>query len=120
MKKLFVLLLALATVAGMSAQEKKKAVEKTGFSFGAFPIIAFDQDKGLQLGALANIYDFGKSGWYPNPRQQMYLEASWFTKGSQLYVLSYDNRFLIPGVRFSFAASFSNEKALDFFGFNGY
>ena len=120
MKKLFVLLLALATVAGVSAQEKKKAVEKTGFSFGAFPIIAFDQDKGLQLGALANIYDFGKSGWYPNPRQQMYLEASWFTKGSQLYVLSYDNRFLIPGVRFSFAASFSNEKALDFFGFNGY
>ena len=119
MKRLFVLLFALLIAVGGQAQGKK-AVEKTGFSLGAFPIVAFDQDKGFQLGALANIYDFGKGGWYPNPRQQMYLEASWFTKGSQLYTLSYDNRFLIPGVRFSFAASFSNEKALDFFGFNGY
>ena len=118
MKKVFLLAaLVLATVA--HAQEKKE-IEKTGFSFGGLPIVAFDQDKGLQLGALANIYDFGQGGWYPNPRQQMYLEASWFTKGSQLYVLSYDNRFLIPGVRFSFAAQFTNEKALDFYGFNGY
>ena len=119
MKKTLLLFLALVLVTAAHAQEKKE-VEKTGFSFGALPIVAFDQDKGFQLGALANIYDFGKSGWYPNPRQQMYLEASWFTKGSQLYVLSYDNRFLIPGVRFSFAAQFTNEKALDFYGFNGY
>ena len=119
MKRLSLMLFALLLAVAAPAQNKK-AVEKTGFSFGAFPIVAFDQDKGFQLGALANIYDFGKGGWYPNPRQQMYLEASWFTKGSQLYTLSYDNRFLIPGVRFSFAASFSNEKALDFYGFNGY
>jgi len=119
MKRLITLLALLALTLGASAQGKKE-VEKTGFSLGAFPIVAFDQDKGFQLGALANIYDFGKGGWYPNPRQQLYLEGSWFTKGSQLYVLSYDNRFLIPGVRFSFAASFSNEKALDFYGYNGY
>ena len=118
MKKTLLLFVLLALAVQANAQ--KKEVEKTGFSFGGFPIVAFDQDKGFQLGALANIYDFGKGGWYPNPRQQMYLEASWFTKGSQLYVLSYDNRFLIPGVRFSFAAQFSNEKALDFYGFNGY
>ena len=119
MKKIFILLSALVLMTGAAAQEKTE-VEKTGFSFGGFPIVAFDQDKGLQLGALANVYDFGKGGWYPNPRQQLYVEASWFTKGSQLYVLSYDNRFLIPRVRFSFAAQFSNEKALDFYGFNGY
>lgn len=81
MKRIFLMLLALLLVVAAPAQNKK-AVEKTGFSFGAFPIVAFDQDKGFQLGALANIYDFGKSGWYPNPRQQMYLEASWFTKGN--------------------------------------
>ena len=98
----------------------EREIVKKGFSFGGFPILAFDQDKGFQLGALANLYDFGKEGWYPNPRQQLYVEASWFTKGSQLYVLSYDNRFLIPGVRFSFTAQFSNEKAFDFYGFGGY
>ena len=119
MKKICILLAALALINAAAAQEKKE-VEKTGFSFGGFPIVAFGQDKGLQLGALANIYDFGKGGWYPNPRQQLYVEASWFTKGSQLYTLSYDNRFLIPRIRFSFAAQFINEKALDFYGFNGY
>ena len=110
---------ALLATLNVAAQEKA-AQEKTGFSFGGFPIVAFDQDKGLQLGALANIYDFGKGGWYPNPRQQLYLEGSWFTKGSQLYVISYDNRFLIPGIRFSFTAQYSDEKAFDFYGFNGY
>jgi len=120
MKKFLTGLVLLMTTLNLFGQDKNEHKEKTGFSFGAFPIVAYDSDKGLQLGALANIYDFGKSGWYPNPRQQVYMEASWFTKGSQLYVLSYDNRFLIPGIRFSFAAQFSNEKAFDFYGFNGY
>lgn len=121
MKKILTLLCALAFVAGAAAQDKNQGeIEKKGFSFGGFPIVAFDQDKGFQLGALGNIYDFGKEGWYPNPRQQLYVEASWYTKGSQLYTLSYDNRFLIPGIRFSFAAQFSWDKALDFYGFNGY
>lgn len=125
MKRILTILTAIAvatlSLPRLQAQEKgDKEIVKSGFSFGGFPIVAFDQDKGFQFGALANIYDFGKSGWYPNPRQQMYMEASWFTKGSQLYVLSYDNRFLIPGVRFTFAAQFSNEKAFDFYGFNGY
>lgn len=121
MKHFAAALILLTAVFSAAAQVKDKSeVEKKGFSFGAFPIVAFDQDKGFQLGALANLYDFGKSGWYPNPRQQAYIEASWFTKGSQLYMLSYDNRFLIPGVRFSFAAQFTNEKAMDFYGFGGY
>lgn len=121
MKHITTLLVLLALALPAAGQDNEtKEIAKTGFSFGGFPIVAFDQDKGFQLGALANVYDFGKGNWYPNPRQQLYVEASWFTKGSQLYVLSYDNRFLIPGVRFSFAAQFSNEKALDFFGFNGY
>ena len=119
MKRLLTGLVLLMMALNVAGQEKKEQ-EKTGFSFGGFPIVAYDADKGFQFGALANIYDFGKEGWYPNPRQQMYVEASWFTKGSQLYTLSYDNRFLIPGVRFSFAAQFTNDKALDFYGFNGY
>lgn len=121
MKHIVTVLVFLVLAFGAAAQEKTdKDIEKKGFSFGGFPIVAFDQDKGFQYGALANVYDFGKGGWYPNPRQQLYVEASAFTKGSQLYVLNYDNRFLIPGVRFSFAAQFSRDKALDFYGFNGY
>ena len=99
---------------------KKKEIVKTGYNFGPLPAVAFDADKGFQLGALLNIYDFGDGTMYPNTRQHWYFEASFFTKGSQLFVVSYDNRFLIPGVRWSSALTITNDKAMDFYGFNGY
>ena len=98
----------------------KREIIKRGYNFGPLPAVAFDADKGFQLGALLNIYDFGDGSTYPNTRQQWYFEASFFTKGSQLFVVSYDNRFLIPGVRWSSALTITNEKAMDFYGFNGY
>ena len=100
--------------------ESKKEIVKTGYNFGPLPAVAFDADKGFQLGALLNIYDFGDGSTYPNTRQQWYFEASFFTKGSQLFVISYDNRFTIPGVRWSSTFTLTNDKAMDFYGFNGY
>ena len=118
--------IALLTLHNLVAQEndsttsERKEIIKTGYNFGPLPAVAFDADKGFQLGALLNIYDFGDGENYPNTRQQWYFEASFFTKGSQLYVISYDNRFLIPGIRFSTALTVTNDKAMDFYGFNGY
>ena len=43
------------TVADTSSIKKKEIV-KTGFNFGPLPAVAFDADKGLQLGALLNIF----------------------------------------------------------------
>ena len=103
-----------------SMQQPKKEITKTGYNFGPLPAVAFDADKGFQLGALLNIYDFGDGSTYPNTRQQWYFEASFFTKGSQLFVVSYDSKFLIPGIRFSTALAVTNDKAMDFYGFNGY
>lgn len=121
MKKIAAALILFSSVFCAAAQENDRSeVEKSGFSFGAFPILNYERESGVQLGAFANVYDFGKKGAYPNPRQQIYAEASWFTRGSQRYVLSYDNRFLIPGIRFTFTARYSDEKALDFYGFGGY
>lgn len=130
-KHIFILLAILLVSTGMSARNKKKEnadstkvnkkeIVKKGFNFGPLPAIAFDADKGFQYGALLNIYDFGDGSNYPNPRQKIYLEASFFTKGSQLFVISYDNKFLIPGVRWSTTATLTNDKAMDFYGFNGY
>lgn len=119
MKRLILLSVMLLSVIVTSAQEKKE-ITKTGYNFGPLPAVAYDADKGFQLGALLNIYDFGDGSTYPNTRQQWYFEASFFTKGSQLFVVSYDNRFLIPGVRWSSALTITNDKAMDFYGFNGY
>ena len=101
-------------------QTSKKEIIKKGYNFGPLPAVAFDADKGFQLGALLNIYDFGDGSTYPNTRQQWYFEASFFTKGSQLYTISYDNKFSIPGIRFSSTLTATNDKAMDFYGFNGY
>lgn len=99
---------------------EKGEIIKTGYNYGPLPAVAFDADKGFQLGALLNIFDFGDGSTYPNPRQKWYFEASFFTKGSQLFVVSYDNKFSIPGVRFSSTITLTNDKAMDFYGFNGY
>ena len=101
-------------------ETKKKEIVKKGFNLGPLPVVAFDADKGFQAGALLNIFDFGDGSEYPNTRQKLYLEASFFTKGSQLFVINYDNKFLIPGVRWSSTATLANDKAMDFYGFNGY
>ena len=118
MKRFLTALAALLAVLSAAGQEKTMP-EQSGFSFAGFPMLGYDADNGLRLGLATNVYDFGKSG-YPNPRQQVFAEASWSLKGSQAYVLGYDNRFLIPGIRFTFAAQYADDKAFDFYGFNGY
>ena len=120
LKHIAILLLAVVAFALTAQAQEKKEIVKTGYNFGPLPAVAFDADKGFQLGALLNIYDFGDGSTYPNPRQQWYFEASFFTKGSQLYTISYDNKFSIPGTRFSTTLTVANDKAMDFYGFNGY
>ncbi len=120
MKKTLILIaLAISTSVAISAEEKTEIV-KTGYNLGPLPAIAFDADKGFQLGAILQLFDYGDGHNYPNYDSKLYLEASFFTKGSQLYQLRYDNKELIPGVRWSSALRIDIDKAFDFYGFNGY
>ena len=118
MKRLISAVVALGLCLTTMAQ--KSDIVKTGLNFGPLPAVAYDADKGFQYGALLNIYDYGDGTTYPNYRSKLYLETSFFTKGSQLYTISYDNKALIPGVRWSSAFSTAVDKAMDFYGFNGY
>ena len=101
-------------------KKEKKDIVKKGISFGPLPVVAYDQDKGFQFGALLNLYDYGDGSHYPHPKQQWYIEASAYTKGTQQYFLTYDTKHLIPNVRMSLAATCVYDKAMDFYGFNGY
>lgn len=105
------------SVIGFSQNED---IVKRGINLGPLPVIAFDADKGFQYGALLNIYNYGDGSLYPNYASKFYIEASFFTKGSQYYSISYDNKNLISGVRWSSTVSTSIDKAMDFYGFNGY
>ena len=93
---------------------------KTGINFGPLPVVAFDADRGFQYGALLNLYNFDDGSTYPNPKSQWYFEASAYTKGSYKFIVNYDNKTLIPGVRMSISTGYYGDKALDFYGLNGY
>ena len=116
MKRLIISLMVSLACLTVAAQD----IVKTGLNFGPLPVVAFDADKGLQYGALLNIYNFGDGTNYPNYNSKLYAEVSFFTKGSSLFNLSYDDKELIPGIRWSSAVSLAMDKAMDFYGFNGY
>lgn len=105
---------------GLFKKKADKDIVKKGISFGPLPVVAYDQDRGFQFGALLNLYDYGDGSYYPNPRQQWYIEASAYTKGTQQYFLTYDTKHLIPSVRMSLATTVTFDKAMDFYGYNGY
>ena len=117
MKKFFFSVLALCV--GVAAFADGDIV-KTGLNVGPLPAIAYDADKGLQLGAILQLFDYGDGHNYPNYDAKTYLEYSYFTKGSHLIQLRHDNKELIPGVRWSSALRIVLDNAFDFYGFNGY
>lgn len=94
--------------------------KKTGFSFGGVPIIAYDSDLGLKYGVLVNLFFYGDGENSPNPNHNIYLEWNQTTKGSSLFLAKYKSRTLIKNIRTHFEARYITEKALHFYGFNGY
>ncbi|MCQ2184491.1 MAG: outer membrane protein assembly factor [Bacteroidales bacterium] len=116
-------LLALTAVsipAGALGKKKDKDMVKTGWNIGPLPVVAYDADKGFQVGAILQLFNYGDGSNYPNYDSKLYFEYSYFTKGSMLGQIMYDEKELIPGVRWSSAMSISYDKGCDFFGFNGY
>lgn len=114
------LILCLLAVSISVSAQQKNTITQTGYSFLPFPIVAFDADKGVQYGVFAGLYNYGDGDIYPDYHSKTYVEAYLFSKGSQMYNLMYDNVRLIPDVRLSAAFSTSIDKAMDFYGFNGY
>lgn len=93
---------------------------KTDWNFGVLPVISYNTDLGLQYGALTNIYYYGKGDIYPAYYHSIYAEVSRYTKGSGIYRLFYDSKYLIKGIRTTVDLSYLPDQALDFYGFNGY
>lgn len=120
MKRLMLLLISALVLLSGTAQAQSKDIVKTGINIGPLPAIAFDADKGFQYGAILQLFNYGDGSSYPNYKSKWYFEASFFTKGSSLYTIRYDKRELFPGVRMSSELRGIFDKAMDFYGFNGY
>lgn len=101
-------------------EDTTKTKIKKGWTFGALPVVAYDSDVGLQYGALVNLFNYGDGSTYPDYLHSLYLEWSNTTKGSMISRFYYDSEYLIPGLRVTADISYLTEKALDFYGFNGF
>jgi hypothetical protein len=109
----------LAQDADTTSRKKEEKV-KTGFSLFGVPIPVFDTDIGFRYGGLLNLYWYGDGSRYPMYNHCVYLEWSRTTKGNGINQITYDTDRLIPGIRSFFEFTYLTEKALDFYGFNGY
>lgn len=99
----------------------KREKVKSGFNFGALPAISFDSDLGFQYGLIGNLFNYGDGSYYPDYKWSLYGEWSRTTKGSGTNQLFFDSKYLLPhGIRITADLSFLTEKALDFYGFNGF
>ncbi|MCX6247549.1 MAG: hypothetical protein NTW10_07435 [Bacteroidetes bacterium] len=100
--------------------DAKKDKIKTGWNFGGLPILGYDSDMGFQYGALANIYYYGDGSTYPQYFHSFYFEISRYTKGTGINQFFFDSKKLIPKIRVTTDITYLTEKALNFYGFNGY
>jgi hypothetical protein len=116
---LFILVLLISFMS-FSQEPEKKAETKTGWNFGVLPAISFDTDLGFQYGGLVNFFNYGDGTKYPDYLHNIYLEISRYTKGSAIYRLAYDSKYLIPGIRITSDLAYLPDQAYDFYGFNGY
>jgi hypothetical protein len=108
------------TPADSSRSNTSKEKIKTGWNFGGLPALSYDSDLGFQYGALANIYYYGDGSTYPEYFHSLYFEVSRYTKGTGINQFFYDSKKLIPKVRVTADITYLTEKALNFYGFNGY
>lgn len=122
MKKTLIILFAFILLSGnfISGQEKVKEKMKKGWSFGFFPAFGFDSNTGTKYGGIFKLFDYGDGSSYPRYDQSFHFEWSQTTKGTGTNQLTYETRKLIPGIRVFAEASYLTEKALNFYGFNGY
>lgn len=106
---------------GIVSHAQDTTAVKKGWSIVPFPVLGYDADMGFQFGALGSAFYYGDGSTYPEYLHSIYAEASWFTKGSAVYQLFYDSKHLLPwNIRITADFAYLTEKALDFYGFNGY
>ncbi|MDP4291433.1 MAG: hypothetical protein Q8908_10170, partial [Bacteroidota bacterium] len=92
---------------------------KTGYNFGALPIVGFSTDVGVLYGVIGNLFDYGKGDIYPKYYHNLYLEITRTSKGGQTYQMFFDSEHVIKGLRLTADVSHLTEQAFPFYGFNG-
>lgn len=120
MKKIFTLFLCSGLFGLLTFSQDTSDYKKEGINFGVLPAVGYDADLGLQLGAVGNIFHYGDGSNYPRYDHSLFLMVTAFTRGSIDFILFFDSFTLVPGKRFTLRSSYNQNRAMPFYGFNGY
>jgi outer membrane protein assembly factor BamA len=118
MKNALRIILVLSIILSAYALAEDDFVQ-TGINVGPLPSVAYNSDTGFQYGLLANIFFYGDGKIYPDYYHNIYVEWNQTTKGAGLAQLTYDSKYLIPGIRVTADLSNVVKQAWGFYGFNG-
>jgi hypothetical protein len=114
-------ILTLLPITLFAQEDSTSCSSKSRIQISGLPVVAYDADQGFQYGIVANLYHFDENVGYPEYKHAFKVEVSRFTKGSGVNQFFYDSKYLVPGnIRLTADVSYLTEKALDFYGFNGY
>lgn len=102
------------------SERQEEPYRKTGVSFVPIPALSYNSDLGIQLGAILDVYWFGDGSTYPAYLHKLTAEACYYTKGSGIYYVFYDSKYLLRNLRLTASASYLPNTMMAFYGFNGY
>lgn len=119
MKRTIACLATLAVIISAWAKDSKDII-KTGWNFGPLPVVGFDSDLGFQYGICCDIFNFGNGSNYPQYDYKINLEASTYTKGSNVLRTYGDFKTLIPDGKLFFDITYFNTPKFGFYGYNGF
>ncbi len=100
-------------------EEKRKTENKSRYSFGVIPALAFDSDLGFKYGAVVNLFDYGEAKLPPHYEQYLFIKLTNTTKGTLNLQALLESETLINKAKVLAEASYLVDRKLDFFGFNG-
>lgn len=116
------LLISFLTFQVFSQTDTVNSKKNQGWQLGGIlPALAYDSDVGFRYGLISSFYNYGDGTVYPDYKQYIFAEWSNTTKGSMKSVLQFDSKNMNgTSLRLVGDIGYYTEKALDFYGFNGY
>ncbi len=120
--KIYLLIILFSITSFSQGQDTiNQSNNKKPYSFVPFPAVSFDSDLGFQYGLLGSFNYYGDRSVYPYYLWSVYAEWSRYTKGSGTNQLFFDSKYLLPhDLRITGEVTYLTEKALNFYGFNGF
>lgn len=119
MKNLLTLLFSCTLSGAVAQKDMTKVIQ--GWSFGGLPVVAYNEDFGLQFGVIGNLFHYGDGGErYPYYDHSIYTELTTTTRNDRRMIFRYDARELVKDGRFRAEIFQRLTHFRPFYGFNGY